>query len=144
MAGQEWLHCENLQADMVDNLHDKTRVEHMLMQAPILEISHRPVPEFLECACTLIPAQIVTREDFRQVSQISFSRLAPIVLHQVFQCSHRPAVIKRSILVRDDKHEETAYPKHANPLAKSPQGVRQMFDAMRRENEVVLGIPDLA
>ncbi len=83
MAGQEQLHCKNLQARLVNHLHRKTRVEHMLMQAPILEISHRSVAEFLVCSCTQVPGQIVMRENLLQVRQVRLGGVLPIILDQV-------------------------------------------------------------
>lgn len=64
------------------------------------------------------------------------------ILLEVREQRHRPAMIERSIPVRDDQQQVSVLPDYPFPFSERQQRIRRVFDRVGREHEFICTICD--
>ena len=137
VIGASGLGCQNLQASQVDHLDREPGVEHVMMQAAVLEVFLAAKPEAFAVARQRVQRQVVQLEDLRKVSEIVLIRVALEILQQVLQPGDRPAVVEGRLLVGEHQEQGAFRPQDALAFVQGLERVGAVLEHLRGQHEVI-------
>jgi hypothetical protein len=144
IAGMKRFHVQNLKSHVMYDLHCKIGVEHMVMQTSMLNVAHGSAPERFQITGSGVEAEIMQTQYLIQMCEIVFPRSLLEILNQMRQRRDRPAVIECTVAVRQYENKNAADLENATPFLQRLQGVRNVLQRMRGQQEIIRTRRDLA
>jgi len=88
-----------LDADVVQQGLEESKIEDMVVQAAVLEVVQRPFPELVEGAGRGVSSEIMAFEDLRQVREIVFTDTLGMILHEMAEGRRLAPMVEHESLV---------------------------------------------
>jgi hypothetical protein len=142
MIRQRLLDIQDLKAQVFQHPDRETRIEDMMMQAPVLVVLQGPLPELFPVSRLRVHGQVVELKDLGQMGQIILADRALMILDKMLERRYRPFMVKRPFLVRQHKDEMAARLQNAQPFGHRPERVRNMLETVAGKDKIIAAVLD--
>lgn len=140
VKGEGPVHAMHGKAGTLDQFPAVALVEHVMMKTSVLDVLQGPNPEVFDVRDPGILREVVLLQYLRQVGQVVFAYAVLVVAEHVIDTGRLATMVEGIFVVRKHEDQRTGRAKDALPLHQGLNRVGEVFQIVRRQDEVVSAV----